>query len=338
MKDKIDEFEGLMTDYLKGSISPEDMKKLATLISADASCRKKYHELAEAYGMASAPWFENRKQENLELLREKLNFRSSRKRTFSRRLILWGSAAIWTLIICCSITFLYLQRDNSSELAASPSYCQIEIPKGATSKLMLPDSTLVYLNGGTVLKYDASFQNKARREVFLAGEAYFKVTADVAKPFIVHANDLKIQVLGTMFNVASYPEEADIEVSLVEGRVNVYAISNVKESVILSPDEQVVYNKKEKKMLVRSVDAAAQAAWTMGKLVFVNERLYDILKAIGRKYDVQIQVQSQKVYAEYFSGSIDSNLSLEEILSYIDVDNKFMWRKKGKTVVITDRK
>lgn len=338
MKDTIDEFESLMTDYLKGSISPEDMKKLATLISADASCRKKYHELAEAYGMASAPWFESRKQENLELLREKLNFRSSRKRTFARQWVIWGSAAIWALIICCSITFLYLQRDNSSELAASPSYCQIEIPKGATSKLMLPDSTLVYLNGGTVLKYDASFQNKARREVFLAGEAYFEVTADADKPFIVHTDDLNIKVLGTMFNVASYPEEADIEVSLVKGRVNVFAASDAKEGVILSPNEQAVYNKGEKKILVCPVDAAAQAAWTTGKLVFVNERLYDILKAVGRRYDVQIQIQSQKVYVEYFSGSIDSSLSLGEILSYIDVDNKFIWRKKGKTVVITDRK
>ena len=56
-----------------------------------------------------------------------------------------------------------------------------------------------------------------------------------------------------------------------------------------------------------------------------------------KKYDVQILVQSRKVYTEYFSGSIDTNLTLDEILSYLDVDNKFMWRKKGKTIVITDR-
>ena len=67
------------------------------------------------------------------------------------------------------------------------------------------------------------------------------------------------------------------------------------------------------------------------------EKLFDILKTIGKKYDVQILVQSRKVYTEYFSGSIDTNLTLDEILSYLDVDNKFMWRKKGKTIVITDR-
>lgn len=336
MKDKIDEFEGLMTDYLKGSITPEDMKKLATLISADASCQKRYHELAEAHGMASALWFGNRKQENLELLREKLNFHSSRKRTFSRRLILWGSVAIWALLICCSITFLYL-RDTSFELAVPPSYCQIEIPKGATSKLMLPDSTLVYLNGGTVLKYDASFQNKAKREVFLTGEAYFKVSADAAKPFIVHVNELKVQVLGTMFNVAAYPESEEVKVSLVNGRVNVNTTSAMKENMSLFPNEQAIYNKKNKHLSMKKIDANLEVAWTTGKLVFVNERLFDILKTVGQKYDVQILIQSQKVYAEYFSGSIDADLTLEEVLSYLDVDNKFMWRKKGKTIVIIDR-
>jgi len=88
---------------------------------------------------------------------------------------------------------------------------------------------------------------------------------------------------------------------------------------------------------MRKIDASSQAAWTTGRLVFVNEKLFDILKSIEKKYDVQILVQSRKVYTEYFSGSIDANLTLDEILSYLDVDNKFMWRKKGKTIVVTDR-
>ncbi len=75
------------------------------------------------------------------------------------------------------------------------SYCRIEIPQGAQSKLILPDSTSVYLNGGTIIKYDASFQNKAEREVYLNGEAYFEVAKNAEKPFIVHAADLNVKVL-----------------------------------------------------------------------------------------------------------------------------------------------
>ncbi len=180
-------------------------------------------------------------------------------------------------------------------------------------------------------------QQRTDRKVFLSGEAYFKVSRNMLKPFIVHTGELNIKVLGTTFNVASYPDDAEIKVSLVEGSVNVYTTSDAKKNILLSPDEQAVYNKNDKVLSMRKIDAVSQAAWTTGRLVFVNEKLFDILKTIGKKYDVQILVQSRKVYTEYFSGSIDTNLTLDEILSYLDVDNKFMWRKKGKTIVITDR-
>lgn len=336
MSSPIDEFERIMLDYLKGDITPEDGQKLAVLLKENDSCRKRYREMSRNYALASSSWFARRKEKNLEQLRETLNFRSSRKQTIFRKISVWGTAAIWALLIGCSITFLYLYY-SSERIPASASYCQIEVPLGAESKLLLPDSTVVFLNGGTTLKYDASLQHKINREVFLSGEAYFKVAKNVDKPFIVHTGDLSVKVLGTTFNVASYPEDEEIKVSLVEGRVNVFTTSEKEKNVLLSPNQQAVYNKENKELSMKKVDASAQVAWTTGRLVFVNERLFDILKTIGKKYDIQMLIQSQKVYTEYFSGSIDASLTLNEILSYLDVDNKFMWRKKGKTIVITDR-
>lgn len=336
MSSPIDEFERIMLDYLKGDIIPEDMQKLTVLLQTDASCREKYREMSRSYALASSSWFARRKEHNFEQLRDTLNFRSSHKHTAFHRISVWGSAAIWGLLIGCSITFLYLYY-SSERIPASTSYCQIEVPLGAGSKLLLPDSTVVFLNGGTTLKYDASLQHRIDREVFLSGEAYFKVAKNIDKPFIVHIGELNVKVLGTTFNVASYPEDEEIKVSLVEGRVNVFTTSEKEKNVFLSPNEQAVYNKKNKELSMRKVDSSAQAAWTTGRLVFVNERLFDILKTIGKKYDIQILIQSQKVYTEYFSGSIDASLTLNEILSYLDVDNKFVWRKKGKTIVIIDR-
>lgn len=336
MSSPIDEFERIMLDYLKGDITPEDGQKLAVLLKENDSCRKRYREMSRNYALASSSWFARRKEKNLEQLRETLNFRSSRKQTIFRKISVWGTAVIWALLIGCSITFLYLYY-SSERIPASASYCQIEVPLGAESKLLLPDSTVVFLNGGTTLKYDASLQHNINREVFLSGEAYFKVAKNVDKPFIVHTGDLSVKVLGTTFNVASYPEDEEIKVSLVEGRVNVFTTSEKEKNVLLSPNQQAVYNKENKELSMKKVDASAQVAWTTGRLVFVNERLFDILKTIGKKYDIQMLIQSQKVYTEYFSGSIDASLTLNEILSYLDVDNKFMWRKKGKTIVITDR-
>lgn len=336
MNSQIDEFERIMLDYLKGEISSENMQKLTILLKKENACREKYREISRSYALASSSWFARRKEQNFEQLRDTLNFHSSRKHSFFRRISVWGNAAIWALLIGCSITFFYLYYSSVQEIPA-PSYCQIEIPQGASSKLLLPDSTIVFLNGGTVLKYDASLRQQTDRKVFLSGEAYFKVAKNVHKPFIVHTGELNIKVLGTTFNVASYPDDAEIKVSLVEGSVNVYTTSDAKKKLLLSADEQAVYNKNDKLLSMRKIDAVSQAAWTTGRLVFVNEKLFDILKTIGKKYDVQILVQSRKVYTEYFSGSIDANLTLDEILSYLDVDNKFMWRKKGKTIVVTDR-
>ena len=337
MNTPTDEFERIMLDYLKGKVTLEDMQKLTVLLKEDA-CRKKYNELSQIYAVVSVPWFEARKDRNLKQLRKILNFRSSRKQTVIRRIMIWGNVAIWMFLLCCSITFLYLHKEHTSEISSPATYCQVEVPQGATSRLVLPDSTVVYLNGGTVLKYDASLQAKVRREVFLTtGEAYFKVAANVARPFIVHTGHLKVKVLGTTFNVTSYADEKEIKVSLVEGSVKVFTTSEMNENTVLAPNEQAVYDKQGKNLVVRQVDAVSQAAWVTGRLVFVNETLYDILKKIAKKYDVQLLIQSRKVYAEYFSGSIDTDLSLDEILSYLDVDNKFIWKKRGKTVVIKDR-
>lgn len=243
MSNSIHEFDGLMLDYLKGDITPEDMQKMTELLHTDASCREKYREMSRAYAIASVPWFERRKEQNLESLREKLGLRSSPQRTLFRRMRVGSFAAMVTLLIGFSISFIYLNNHSAEVVAPPVSYCQIEIPQGAQSKLILPDSTLVYLNGGTIIKYDASFQNKAEREVYLNGEAYFEVAKDAEKPFIVHAADLNIKVLGTKFNVSSYLDEPNIKVSLLEGRVKVSMASDETDKFYLLPNEQAVYDK-----------------------------------------------------------------------------------------------
>ena len=86
MNNSIHEFDGLMLDYLKGDITPEDMQRMTELLHTDASCREKYREMSRAYAIASVPWFERRKEQNLESLREKLGLRSSPQRTLFRRM------------------------------------------------------------------------------------------------------------------------------------------------------------------------------------------------------------------------------------------------------------
>ena len=105
MNSQIDEFERIMLDYLKGEISSEDMQKLTILLKRENACREKYREIARSYALASSSWFARRKEQNFEQLCDTLNFYSSRKHSFFRKISVWRSVAIWTLLIGCSITF-----------------------------------------------------------------------------------------------------------------------------------------------------------------------------------------------------------------------------------------
>lgn len=336
MENQIDEFEGLLMDYFKGNITPEEIHRLVVLLKNNTSLQEKYSEMARMYGVVSSPWFEQRKQLNLERLRDKLNFTTSRRNTLHRRIRIWGNAAVWILAVSCTI-FSFYYRNHSIDVPYQPSYCQIEIPKGGTSKLLLPDSTRVVLNGGSTIRYDASFLHQKERKVFLTGEAYFEVAKNQAKPFIVRTADLNVQVLGTTFNVASYIEDPEVRVSLVEGKVNVFTDSSMNHPLSLSPNEQAVYCKQSKQLFMKKIDVRPQVAWTTGKMVFVNETLSNILQYIGKKYGVTILIKTRRVYDEYYSGSIDAKLALEEVLSYIDMDKKFVWTRSGSTIMIIDR-
>ena len=215
--------------------------------------------------------------------------------------------------------------------------CQMEVPLGSQTKVVLPDGSVVCLNSGSVLKYDPAFVRNKNREVYLVGEGYFEVHKNTEKPFIVHTEDLNIKVLGTVFNIRAYKEEPNIEVALVEGKVNVFSQSEEKGNIVLRPNQRAVYDKKTRVLFSDAVDAEAKALWTTGRLSFVNESLADIMKDVERRYNVHIIIEAESMKTEIFSGSISSKLSLDEILDYLDVDDKYKWMQNGNVITITDK-
>ena len=177
------------------------------------------------------------------------------------------------------------------------------------------------LNAGSKIVYSQGFGVDDRR-LKMEGEGYFEVHKNTEKPFIVHTEDLNIKVLGTVFNIRAYKEEPNIEVALVEGKVNVFSQSEEKGNIVLRPNQRAVYDKKTRVLFSDAVDAEAKALWTTGRLSFVNESLADIMKDIERRYNVHIIIEAESMKTEIFSGSISSKLSLDEILDYLDVDDK----------------
>ncbi len=199
-------------------------------------------------------------------------------------------------------------------------YNTLNIPYGKRFELLLSDGTKVHLNAGTSLKYPVKFLEGEIRHVFLSGEAYFDVSENKENPFIVNADDLNIEVLGTAFNVSTYPEDLNTDVVLVEGSVSLYTgkENDVKSNTLLEPGFTGSFNKKEKSISTKPVITSIYTAWIYGELVFRDIMFSNILKKMERHYNVQITNTNLKLTDEKFNASFGDE-PIEKILNYFEI-------------------
>lgn len=199
-------------------------------------------------------------------------------------------------------------------------YNTIKIPYGKRFELELSDGTIVHLNAGTTLKYPVKFIASQNRQVFLEGEAFFDVAKDKKHPFVVNANNLNVRVLGTHFNVSSYPEDNLTDVVLVEGSVGLYNANekfDPSKNTVLKPGYKGSFNKKDNHIETRAVNTDIYTSWMEGRLTFKNMSFTDITKKLERHYNVTIVNQNKKLANEKFYASF-SDEPIEKVLSYFN--------------------
>ncbi len=233
------------------------------------------------------------------------------------------------------------------------SFNEIITKKGSKSNIRLPDGTQVWLNGGTKLSYSNDFI-KNTREVDLVGEAFFDVSHDPAHPFIIHTNKINIKVLGTAFNVRSYPQDETVETSLVRGKIEVILKSRPDEKIILRPNEKLVVNNKSTKLegklrpllqeglatvTIKSVTPLAadssilETAWMNDELAFFNKTLEQIALDLERRFNVLVIFEDEQVKQYRYSAFFETE-GVEEILSILSLSKKFNYNTEGKTIMI----
>lgn len=326
-------FEDLMLDYLSGNISEINQKHLSDLIKSNEEYKVRFDEMLKLRAISLVPDIEAEKKANYQKLLEQINEVPAIDTYRLGRYNFRNIAAIIILVISISVSSFYIYKDITSP--SDTSFCYETLsPIGSQTKIILPDSTVVWLNSGSTLKYNQAF-GKQNREVALAGEGYFEVKKDKTKPFIVHTDSLNVKVLGTVFNLRAYREDKSVTVDLIEGAVNV-SLPKSKDGdlMTLKPNEKLVFDKQTKKIESSVTDAARSALWTTGKLCFVDATIEQISKDLERKYNVRIRILNEKIKSELFSGSINMNLPLKDIILYIDVDKKFKISQVGDTINI----
>ena len=215
-------------------------------------------------------------------------------------------------------------------------YNTIDVPYGRKFELQLSDGTHVYLNAGSTLKYPVNFIKDYTRQVFLVGEAFFDVAKREKDAFVVHADDLNVEVLGTQFNVSCYPEDQSIEVVLVEGSVNLSPTIKDEKSpknVMLEPGFAGVYNRKSAIMSKDKVVTSIFISWIHGELVFRNTTFSNILTKMERHFNVEIENNNVTLSDEIFNASF-GNEPLIQILEYFETTYNINFVVDNSKVII----
>jgi hypothetical protein len=195
---------------------------------------------------------------------------------------------------------------------------QLIMPYGSSSKIVLGDSSVVWLNAGSRLIYPSDFTSK-NREVVLFGEAYFRVRNDANKPFIVQTSALEIKALGTEFNVSAYPEDNIIQTVLKKGSVAIRRIDGAKNEneILLRPNQLASFDKTTQQSKIDEVNTDFYTLWTDGLLSFENRDLNRIVKSLERYYNIRIQFDNPLLGMVKISGKLDLNKNKEEVFEYL---------------------
>tara|TARA_R110000868_G_scaffold21640_7_gene89746 strand:+ start:18275 stop:19432 length:1158 start_codon:yes stop_codon:yes gene_type:complete len=221
---------------------------------------------------------------------------------------------------------------NKDSQEATLAYNTLTVPYGKRFEILLSDGTKVHLNAGTSLKYPVKFIKGENRQVFLKGEAFFNVTKDAQHPFIVNAEALNVQVLGTQFNISGYADDLETDVVLVEGSVNLFSAKN--KSVVLKPGFKGSYTKNNTNDIITTpVITSMYTSWIHGELVLRNITFENILKKMERQYNVEIINTNTELAKEKFNASF-RNEPIEKILEYFKITYNIRYKIEGNKILI----
>lgn len=227
-----------------------------------------------------------------------------------------------------------LEYNSKTHKATTLAYNKLHVPYGKQFKVKLSDGTLVYLNSGSTLRYPVTFLNGKSRAVSLDGEAYFVVSKDKDRPFIVTANEVSTQVYGTEFNISSYKNDPKVDIVLVEGSIGVYNNKlDSKKQLLLVPNEKASFTKKDLSFNKETVNAKNFIVWKDGVLLFENATFESITQKLERKYNVSIQNNFTSLKTIEFSGTFDSE-TIDQVLKSFQGYKSFHYTQTDNQIII----
>ncbi|MGQ8336213.1 FecR family protein [Sunxiuqinia sp. A32] len=333
MKGKID--SKILANFSKGNYSYNDYLKVKDWFQNVYNDKDTENFLFDGWQQLS----DVKSQEDLQPVFEKIHYQILlEEKKEKRKLKLWQyyrnvAAVLIPLFIVTFFSYLLFNKDP----LATDQWVEINVPEGAKSKFMLPDSTYGWLNSGAKLKYSPKFLDN--RVVELEGEAFFDVKHFNNSKFIVSTRDMDVKVLGTQFNVSAYLNDPYTSVTLEKGKVEVIGKS-AKFKKDLVPGDIISYNHNRKSLNFDKVDTKIYTSWKEGYLVINNEPLGQAALKIERWYNAELIIEDETLKNFVFKATFNDE-PLEEVMRLIamttpidyqiekrDVDGQGILKKK----------
>ena len=292
--------------FFEGKTSVNEEKQIRQWLDTSESNRRVFFQERKVYDA---------------LLLNSHTIKQKRKVSFSPWQISTAAAVAMLLVL----SGLYIFNSKSLE----EKYNTILVPPGQRINIILADNSNVWLNANTSFRYPIKFSQK-NRTVYLDGEAYFDVSKNKKKPFIVKTDQGDVLVTGTSFNVEAYSTFDTFETSLFEGSVEIH--KNDAKLTTLKPNEKATIN--DNKMLISKIQDTDDYLWKNGLIAFNNKQLKDILISLEKYFDINIQIDSEKLPQHTYTGKFRQSDGVDYALRVLQRSIRFNYERNEETGTI----
>lgn len=317
-----------MSGYFIGNLTENERQELKNHLESNPASRKIFDD----YRLL---WEESGQKIALKPIDVESALIKTKLRLFFRRTnflqFLQRAAAVFILAGMFTSAYIYYHNSGSlSDRQELPVIVQeISTIFGTRSKFQLSDGTTVFLNSGSKLIFPLVFKGKSRK-VELIGEAFFEVTTDSSKPFIVKTSEITVKVMGTAFNLQAYPDSKEISTTLVHGKVILEKESDgiSKQLAELKPSDRAIFKTDEKALNISAEeDLDKFIAWKDGKLVFFNDPIENISEKLGNWYNVTVKISNAELKKYRFTATFTDE-PIEQVLDLLSKSSPIRYEIK----------
>lgn len=300
--------------FIKNELSRDEERTILDWIEESGENRKRFNNLKNIWALSAIS------SDAAAIPDSEEGYNVPGEKSSVRSLIIKVLKYAAVIVITLGLSFLW-QQGSFTLKKKDQGLITVSAPLGQSAIVMLADGSKVTLNAGTALTYSQDFSKK-KRNVGLTGEAFFEVKSDRDNPFTVDASGIDITATGTSFNVDAYTEGNQVNVTLVEGHVDLYSAKG-KAIASLDPGENVRVDLTSDNIEITQVDTRFYTCWQQGLITFSNRRLEDIAFDLERWYSVEVEFMSDKCKEIRYSGTILKSKPVDQVLEILQLTTDF---------------